>query len=559
MPKEQTSVLPPEAAEQALSAMPRKYRRTGLEGKILAALMILLLSGMTTIFSIWAKLIGEEVIALLGQQARQTALTVSMAAEPAMQAKDVVKLAKIRRDVLKNGNVWSVDFFWRDYSAINLKNPTYGQPEALPPMTNTDLETLGSVQSKDNKDRGLILEVCEPVLSSANNHKAANLIGYARVCVWPAPEMVQVRRVNVFAVAVGFVVALTCLPLAYALVHRIFAPIRELVEATNLIAGGNLDAQVAIDRQDGLGELARSFNAMARTVKGQRDDLQEANRKLAQSNAGLEANVAYRTRQLEAANQSLSREIAEKEDFLRAISHDLNAPLRNIAGMASMLLMKHRETLDKDVIHRLERIQKNVEVETDLIGELLELSRIKTRQQKMELVETEAIVRSLGEIFENDLKTRNIELILDTTLPVLRGDPARLRQVFQNLIDNAIKYMGDEPPCEIHFGCALRESEAEFYVRDTGMGIHPDDIEKVFCVFRRGRNTAALGIAGKGVGLSSVKSIIETYNGSISVESELGKGSNFKFTINGQFVPALHDVQNDQLADFQSAVGVLYE
>src|SRR4029434_9120644 len=121
---------------------------------------------------------------------------------------------------------------------------------------------------------------------------------------------------------------------------------------------------------------------------------------LSDQNHDLEEKVQQRTAQLETANKRLSSEIAEKEDFLRAVSHDLNAPLRNISGMASMLLMKNREKFDEDVIHRLERIQKNVQVETGLIGELLELSRIKTRRQKMEDVDLAALIREIGELFE---------------------------------------------------------------------------------------------------------------------------------------------------------------
>src|SRR5205085_538065 len=162
-----------------------------------------------------------------------------------------------------------------------------------------------------------------------------------------------------------------------------------------------------------------------------------------------------------------------------------NAPLRNISGMATMLLMKYREKLEDDVVHRLERIQKNVEVETDLIAELLELSRIKTRRQKMENVEIDAMVRELREMFDNDLRTRGIDLLIDGPLPVLNCERARMRQVFQNLIDNAIKYMGDTPgkDKQIHVGCYVKMTEAEFYVRDTGIGIEPEDIDKVFFVF----------------------------------------------------------------------------
>src|SRR5206468_10792918 len=138
---------------------------------------------------------------------------------------------------------------------------------------------------------------------------------------------------------------------------------------------------------------------MVGQVKKQRQELADANH-------DLENKVQQRTAQLETANKRLSSEIAEKEDFLRAVSHDLNAPLRNISGMATMLLMKSRDKFDHDVIHRLERIQKNVEAETDLIAELLELSRIKTRRQKIEPVDLNELVNELGELLEDDLSSR---------------------------------------------------------------------------------------------------------------------------------------------------------
>src|SRR3954452_10401387 len=102
------------------------------------------------------------------------------------------------------------------------------------------------------------------------------------------------------------------------------------------------------------------------------------------------------------------------------------------------------------------------------------------------------MVADLGDMFENDLKTKSIDLVVDNDLPVIHCERARMRQVFQNLIDNAIKYMGDgsgTPPTKaIHVGCAVKTGEAEFYVRDTGIGIEPEDVDKVFCVFRRGKS-----------------------------------------------------------------------
>jgi signal transduction histidine kinase len=286
-------------------------------------------------------------------------------------------------------------------------------------------------------------------------------------------------------------------------------------------------------------ELADAFNAVLIWHEQHRQETANVVQASAKAIADLQNKLASHTAQLENANERLSSEIAEKEDFLRAVSHDLNAPLRNIGGMVSMLMLKNKDQLPTDVIHRLERVQKNVEVETDLINELLELSRIKTRRQSLALVDTEQIVWELRGIFENDLKTRHIDLIVETSLPALYAERARMRQVFQNLIDNAIKYMGDFPTREIRIGCNVSVKEAEFYVKDTGTGIDPEDLDKVFCVFRRGRGEASQRVSGKGVGLASVKSIVQTYAGRVTVQSKVCEGTTFRFTINGRYVPAV--------------------
>jgi signal transduction histidine kinase len=198
---------------------------------------------------------------------------------------------------------------------------------------------------------------------------------------------------------------------------------------------------------------------------------------------------------------------------------------------------------------------------------LLELSRIKTRRQKLETVDLNELLGELAELFHQDLETRRIQLMVDGPLPLLYCERSRMRQVFQNLIDNAIKYMGvavEGPPCqsqpqspakprEIHVAYVERGGEAEFHVRDTGVGIAAEDMEKIFHVFRRGNSEAVQNVAGKGVGLASVKSIIETYSGTIWVESQPGSGSTFRFTINGKHVrdpsagespePSGHDAQ----------------
>jgi signal transduction histidine kinase len=343
--------------------------------------------------------------------------------------------------------------------------------------------------------------------------------------------------VSILGVGAGCLIFLILMPVASGMIYRIFQPIRQLVSATRRIAEGDLETRVATDRPDEIGMLARSFNEMVKKIGEQREWLQIANAELAEANLDLEAKVRQRTLELESANGRLQSEIAEKEDFLRAVSHDLNAPLRNIGGMAAMLLVKYREKFDEDVVHRLERIRKNVEVETDLIAELLELSRIKTRRQRIERVDVAALVREVGEMFAQDFEQKGIRFAIETPLPDLMAEKARLRQVFQNLVDNAIKYMGEAAEKRITVGHRTCDDGIEFYVSDTGVGIDKDDLGKVFCVFRRGKNTAA-SVPGKGVGLASVKSIIETYDGRVDVDSEVGKGSRFRFVIPWKSVAA---------------------
>jgi signal transduction histidine kinase len=509
--------------------------RFGLEGKILAAMMLVLTSAIAAANWVWTSQSSATVADIMGEQARQMAYTLSLAAQPEMQSKDYESLRIIGRDLLKTRNILFVVFYDAHGRCVAIAHRDT-KDQAIPPsLQRADVQSLAQVRMGVWPQVGQFLQVNAPILAGTTSladlttMEPARLMGYVSVGVSPWQAQMQIRRNQLFAGFVGCTMILIGLPLTYVLVHRIFAPIRNLVSATERIATGDLDTRVATDRHDAIGDLARAFNEMVKTVKHQRERLEA-------SNEELERNVAQRTAQLETANKRLSTEIAEKEDFLRAISHDLNAPLRNIAGMATMLLMKYRDQFEDDVIHRLERIQKNVEAETDLIAELLELSRIKTRRQKMEMVEIGPLVRELEDIFESDLKNGNISLLIDNPLPILNGERARFRQIFQNLIDNAIKYMGDGSTREIHIGCAIRLTEAEFYVRDTGLGIDADDLSRIFYVFRRGKSSATRNIAGKGIGLASVKSIVETYSGSIWVESQPSQGSTFRFTFNGQYV-----------------------
>lgn len=444
---------------------------------------------------------------------------------------DLDELKRIAKSVLAHDSRFAfVGFYDRTGAPIELEFRCAAS--AMPSQAQfNDVGEYKWIAPRGTPDGGIRVMV-----SAVDNMHSRQRVGYVSIGLAQGAIDRQIEQQLRSGAAAGGAMLLLAIPIAWLFVRRIFSPIRKLVVTARRIVAGDLEEELEPLRADTVGELGRVFNDIIRMMRRMQDRVKQVQDQMEVQTAELEKRIEQRAGQVEVANQRLSAEIAEKEDFLRAISHDLNAPLRNISGMVTMLLMKKKDQFDEDTLHRLDRVKKNVEVQSDLIHELLELSRIKTRRLTMENIPLESMVWDLRGMFENDLRTRDIQLLVDSALPVVHCEKARIRQVFQNLIDNAIKYMGEGQRREIHIGCHIQLDETEFYVRDTGMGIDPEDVDKVFFVFRRGRSPAAQQIPGKGVGLSSVKSIIENYNGKIWVESQLGAGSTFRFTMNGKFV-----------------------
>lgn len=527
----------------------------GLRGKLILCFFILLTVAIGSSSWCFVDQSRDQLHSVTGEQARLLAYSLAKAAQPALQRHQYNDLRTIGKDLLQTNNILYVAFLDSNLKPIALAN-RYAD-FSWSHVTRIDPKSTQASQSitRQSQAFGLYIDASAPVLYKARDGKVAKL-GFVAVGISLDHEQNQLSDVCILMIAVALLLIVASLPVAWILVDGIVRPVRLLVDATRAVVEGSDNITLPTNRTDQLGELARAFDIMGQQVRQQRQVLASTNRMLANANAqleqanrSLEEKVAQRTSQLETANGRLSREIAEKEDFLRAVSHDLSAPLRNIAGMATMLLLKHRDTLNADIIHRLERIQKNVEVETDLISELLELSRIKTQRQATARVDIAALVEEIGGTLEEDLRSRNISLLIDTPLPALCAEKARIRQVFQNLIDNAIKYMGVGSLREIHIGCTVHTDEVEFYVQDTGIGIDPADQPKVFNVFRRGKSAAVQNVPGKGVGLASVKSIIETYQGTIWLDGALNQGTTFHFTFNGQHVWTPESIEKSTIDD----------
>ena len=219
----------------------------------------------------------------------------------------------------------------------------------------------------------------------------------------------------------------------------------------------------------------------------------------------------------------------ELENFVFAISHDLQAPLRGMQGFAVLLLKRASERLEHQERHYLERIRKGAKRMEALIRDLLEFSRIERITHPWELVSMEQIVLQVRMDLEDRIRHTHADVKIDGVLPWVYGDRVRLTQLWANLLSNAIKYAKPGEPSVIRIGCRKLEQHFIFSIRDNGIGISAEFHQKIFGIFNRLHTEEQ--IEGTGIGLAIVKRIVEFHKGKIWVESVEGQGSTFLFTL----------------------------
>ncbi|MBU1083678.1 MAG: ATP-binding protein [Candidatus Omnitrophota bacterium] len=313
--------------------------------------------------------------------------------------------------------------------------------------------------------------------------------------------------------AISMVLLLIVSIMAVMIAGSISKPIKELTKTSRIITSGDLSARARAYTNDEVGELAQAFNQMT-------DSLVEAKDKVEEERVKIEEQAEL----LKKANQEL-------DSFVYTVSHDLRAPLRGIGAFASFLEEDFGKDMAEDARDHVKEITKGVNRLNAFIDDLLTLSRISRIKNPYENVDINELIKESIERIKFDIQKNEVNLKVQGGLPTMYCDRIKMNEVFLNLINNAIKFSSKNKTSKPRVEIGFRDEGQNyiFFVKDNGIGIDPKDHDKVFGMFKRIQT--AEEFEGTGAGLSIVKKIIEDHHGKIWIDSEMGKGAAFLFSV----------------------------
>ena len=349
------------------------------------------------------------------------------------------------------------------------------------------------------------------------------------------------RRLRLQIVTVSAVIviaALAALLLSSALQRVISKPVLRLADTARAVSERQ-DYSIRASKQsaDELGQLVDAFNEMLGQIQRRDSELLDAKaeleRRVADRTLALRQELTERQRaesELEERNEELHRSNQELDDFAYIASHDLKEPLRGIHNYATFLLEDYADKLDDDGRAKLETLTRLSRRMETLIDSLLQFSRLGRVDLAIDDVDLNGVLEEVLDAIAINLKENGVAIRIPSPLPVVRCDRVRIRELYYNLIVNAMKY-NDKPEKWIEVGWSKGgNAPPAFWVRDNGIGIQEKHYESIFRIFKRLHGRDKFG-GGTGAGLTIVKKIVERHSGRIWVESAPGEGTAIFFTL----------------------------
>ena len=328
---------------------------------------------------------------------------------------------------------------------------------------------------------------------------------------------------TVLLLIVGLVLAVVA---SLVLARRMVTPIETLQAGAARIGRGDLDHPIEIRTGDELQGLAEEFNRMTAQLR--------------ESYAGLEQKVDERTRdlgialeQLEQKGQELETVSRHKSEFLANMSHELRTPLNAIIGFSEVLREQMFGELNEAQVAYVGDVLEAGQHLLSLINDILDLSKVEAGRMELDLAEV-SIPQALksGITMHGERAGRGgivLNLTVDPDIGMIQADERKLRQVIFNLLSNAVKFTPRGGRVDV--SARLTDGVVEVAVADTGKGIAPEDRERIFEEFQQARDSSSGDREGTGLGLTLSRKFIELHGGRLWVESEVGSGSTFRFTV----------------------------
>jgi len=302
----------------------------------------------------------------------------------------------------------------------------------------------------------------------------------------------------------------------------ILQPIQALVSSTRRVGSGDLSARTGIAHASAdLQELAQAFDEMAGGLEKKRVEMEQAQGEIRRLNATLEGRVAERTAQLAELNRQL-------EAFSYSVSHDLRAPLRHIAAYLVLLQHESGSSFTAEARNFLGNISGSITRMNDLVEGLLDFARTSREELRREHVAMNELVQEVQREMTRDTDGRDIRWEIES-MPEVFVDRTMFKQVWTNLLANAVKYTRECKQAKIKVGCRNQPDQVEFYVNDNGAGFDMKYVDKLFGVFQRLHPADAF--EGTGIGLANVHRIVSRHGGQTWAEGAINQGATFWFSL----------------------------
>ncbi len=367
------------------------------------------------------------------------------------------------------------------------------------------LEDLGRVHQKEK----VLADKITFLLSEIRQSTEKTLLKASR------EERLSRETLFVSLIGIIFISLLTSL----FLIRSFSLPLKELVTAAKQIGAGNFKVNLDTQRRDEIGEVSEAFAVMTLQLEEFKTEI-EKQKDILMWHLELTKN---QKQDIEKVNTELDR-------FVHTVSHDMAAPLTGIEGYGAFLEQHYMDKLDEKGQRSLVGLRRGTKRLTAMIKDLLALTRISRIKNPYERVDIRGLLDTVLERLEYMIRENRAEVIIASPLPHVVCDRIKLTEVFDNLINNAVKFSAakNTVPC-IEIGCTEHADNFEFYVRDNGIGVAAENHEEIFGIFKRLGDAALYD--GTGAGLSIVKAGVEDQGGKVWVQSKLDEGATFYFTI----------------------------